>query len=487
MDNSQETNPLQQKDLTKKPTRRELLKLFAAGGIASAGTYGIENKLLGRLFHNILSLFNSHKNSQSNESIFLDKQPKTQATVQQPKENTQLPSLQTDIKPSQIISESSPQSMPVEVKPPPEDILINQILALDPLSLQRKKLETLFVESANTPKLIDKGLMAEVIIDPYLRADLIKKRFEIRQSGKDESLKVLPDDLIEFALENGIHPEIFALSRDNYSASQKVIEILLKIAKNEFRPDLIYEISRGRLPQSVFDNLAADNVMINIAGMAKLTTIETGGVEIDYQFKGKNYRKIKIGSTQLGEKPAISEINSQEFPTGLADLKSLVLRLNKKTGLQFKVENIIGSAPDTNNSAGSNSASSEKWGGAVFQQIEPSSLINLLDFLDKYQEPFKASGTKLCDNFADINCQLIINWIFLARGQNVGTGFRFGYLKGTYYWINPQTGEKTDIGEDLRLDSLLKWNNDKKNEADPILKTANLYYENFIQKGRYSY
>lgn len=274
-----------------------------------------------------------------------------------------------------------------------DEKILNHILELDPYSPEKIIEEAAYLGRAESVQQIDKGFW--VMNSKDLRGALLHKRHRLRERG------ILPMNVsleeIRWARSQGIHPETLALCKTAEPGARKII-------KNE-------------------------DQMINIGGLAKLMTEETGralgGSDVSYAF---NY---------VGEQAAEKHINPVAFPKDKAALVELCAKLSADTGLTFNPQKIAGSYRGNQLS-----------GGAIGAQFMPSTALEIYQLME-------ATGEKF--NPFDPISAIIGAWVYLAKR---------GYLRG-----NPQAIEKAVKG----------WNNDSK-EAARVISAANSYYDGFIQK-----
>lgn len=279
---------------------------------------------------------------------------------------------------------------------------------------KRTQLENEYTDRARQASEIDAGLM--LVVDKDSRRRLLDRRFQIRQTEKQANLKILNQDRISWARNNGIHEEALGICIDAYPKAKRIIEVL-------------------------FETKQGDDMMINPGGMAALVRRETDSF-ID-----------------VGDVPAIKQINLEAFPGDRDSLKTLCRKISKDTGLKFVPENIPGSKRgDTNENLS---------GGAIGLQFMPSKALAIYELFEKYDlQRNLESDQELHFNPFDPTSSVIGAWVFLAQHEDLGElGERYGYRRGD---------------QEKMLKALMKWNNSKASAAK-ILEAASDYWNKFVR------
>lgn len=328
----------------------------------------------------------------------------------------QFPKTKPVATPTTIVSPEPllPKMEPIETSTKPKISAIEIIVPIPIGDPVRPKAEREYADRALQLNEIDTGLM--FIVDKTARLRLMDKRFEIRQNEKQANFKILNQDRISWARNNGIHEEALGICIDAYLKAKRIIEVL-------------------------FEAKQADDMMINPGGMAALVRRET-------------YSFIDIGNV-----PAIEQINPEAFPGDRDALKTLCQKISNDTGLKFKPENIPGSErgdPQENLS-----------GGAIGLQFMPSKALNIYELFEKYNlQRNLEQDQELHFNPFDPTSSVIGAWIFLAQHEDLGElGERYGYRRGD---------------QEKMLKALMKWNNSRAS-AEKILEAASDYWNKFVR------
>ncbi|MCL5783848.1 MAG: hypothetical protein M1142_00635 [Patescibacteria group bacterium] len=381
------------------------------------------------------------------------------------------------VKSDQQIESSKDKEFPKDIEK------VNKILALPLDSPERKKAELEYFRQVKTLEQIDLALGSFFYYKDKndnnwnLRAQLIDKRFELRMQG-DPRLTQLDKNTIAWIEERGIHPEILGIALDAQPKARKVIahQMSTPAKREKFRPDIAYKEKIGELPSGTLSSTAIDDLIINAGGLARLISTETG---VKFERTGINGQKVLVsyGFINLGMAPAITQINSKNFPDDKSALGTLCNRAQGFSGLAYDLKYIPGSIPTKTDSSG----------GAIMAQIMPKNMLDIDTMFREAGEPFL---------FTDVTDMAASTQVFLAQGQKLVkeshhdpvTGkdipefiYRYGYLKGTRFIPDKdKPGEKKDVIEAIRLASLGKWNGDPQ-QINSIIQAANDYYEKFVK------
>ncbi len=350
---------------------------------------------------------------------------------------------------------------------------LNEILALPISSDERKQKEIEYFNKARNLKQIDLGLAfisyfrTKIGIDGKrefnhnweLKAQLLNRRYDLRQAGHSE-LKTLPQDLVLWAEQNKIHPEILALSHQALSEMESFIwEKYFKLPEG-FRPDLVDAVKEGYLSADFLKKLKASDLMLTAGGLAKLIVEETGQEFPFYSRSGKKIA-VKYGFINQGFTSALTQINTKQFPNAPASLREIVALTSKDLGINIIPENVVGSERVGENESG----------GAIGGQIMPDNA------LEMYKD-FKESGITVNFFSPDVARAMIF---FLASAKRIGNDLRFGMLRGPEQ-ITLKTGKLVSIKEL----GLRKWNNSDE-EVYSVMQADESYFRNFIANQKYAH
>jgi hypothetical protein len=284
-----------------------------------------------------------------------------------------------------------------------------EVTKAEPIGAEAIPLEDVLQAPLNTPErtALEEELLTNVskeaeidqafwiVTNRNLRAQLLRKRAEI---NKDDPL---PRSHIEWALGQGIHPEVLRICEQAYPIAEGLISQMLP----DLRPD------RDLLP----DDLPASMLMLSEGGLAKLICTESG-LLLPFGDQGP---RVWHGYSNIGSEPALDQINHNIFPTGSEALGLLCEVTSQDTGLKFKPENIPGSSPKGYDASG----------GAVSGiQMMPD------NYWEMYQFVKDKTGYKI--NFMDPISSTTAAWIFLARRWHLrGDRIRHGFYRGDSYQI----------------------------------------------------
>lgn len=361
---------------------------------------------------------------------------------------------------------------PVSLETLSDHELLNRALSLPLADQERKKAELIYFERAKTVEQINKGLW---VINYFgglsdnhreLRAKLLNKRFDLRQNGSIKEAPKIPQEMINWAIEQKIHPEVLALCLENEEWGMNIIQKLINKSVKEtgsigqFRPDFVDPARSKDLPpdlrKAIQENkVAADTLMINAAGMAKLICTETGlefPMVVGKDEKGNDIRKIvSYGFTNTGDKKVTEQVGGNQ--AALNALSELFQKLQKDTGLNFSAANIPGSSMGEGDAAG----------GAIGPQFMPGTALEMYKLFENVGEKF---------NPFDPACAIVAAWVFLARSQHLsnrpGKDYREGYIKG-----------RAPITLEYREYALGKWNQNQK-QIDSVLGAAIDFANKFL-------
>lgn len=311
--------------------------------------------------------------------------------------------------------------------------LLNSILAMPLGTEKRKEAEGIYSSRAQTLIQLDLGIF--VLVDPGSREDLLKKRFEMRQTGKSDLLTPVPDDLLEWCAAEGISPEAMGACMDARKIAKKMIQVFLDRSVEAFRPDFFEPKLADRIPARLREKVEAADLMMNLGGMAKLIMTETSGF------------------TNIGILPAISQLNEDAFPNAISDLKKICEIQKAFTGLDYRVENI----------PGSEKVKGTKSGGAIGgSQVMPPLALEMIKV-----------GQSVGKNIIIFQntWSAVMAWIKTAKTTKLNNDmYAVGYIVGN---------EPGLVG--FRADSLEQWNPDP-NQPGSILQTANRFSDKFGHK-----
>jgi len=370
-----------------------------------------------------------------------------------------------------ITTYSTPEK-PTNLETLSDHDLLNRALSLPIESPKRKEAEIAYHQRAKTLDQIHKGFWvinyfgSDQDNHRHLRAELIDRRFKLRQEGKIQKSPKIPQEMINWAIEQKTHPEILALCLENEERAMRIIQKLIDKSYREtgnigkFRPDFVDPERFKELPADLQKaitekKVAADILMINAAGLAKLICTETGlgfPMVVGKDQKGNDIRDIiTYGFTNTGFKSA-TELASKN-PGNLAALEELLRSLQDKTGLNFSAGNISGS------SMGDGDIDQ----GAIGPQFMPKTALTVKKLFEDVGEDF---------NILDPADGIVAAWVFLALSQHLsnrpGKDYREGYVKG----LAPVTTE-------YRQFALGKWNQNQK-QINDILAAANDFAPKFL-------
>lgn len=333
---------------------------------------------------------------------------------------------------------TSPKQVQTQEKPTGLETLsdtdfLNKTLSLPLGTPEREKTEQVYSERAKTLEQVDRGLW--VVVDPDLRIDLLNKRYEIRQSGVDKRLAKVPEELLAWCKEEGIYPEVMGISLDAYKRARDIIQKLLDKSGEKFRPDLFDPENPLDIPDRLRGNPRAEDLMMNVGGLAKLMMYET------------------VGFTNIGTLPALSQINYDVFSGAKEQLEEICRIQEKMTGgLKYMAANIPGSTwprdvPGTIS------------GGAIGPQFMPGKALEMINLLKDVKEDFI---------LFHVTWGAIGSEVHIAQSENLGNGdWRIGYTVG-----------KEPVTVDFRRKSLAKWNGDA-TQVNTVLGSANRFSNKF--------
>lgn len=307
--------------------------------------------------------------------------------------------------------------------------LLQQILDETPRSVKRNDLEREYVGRVALDKTItniDRGFW--VVSNPSIRAQLLTQRWELRNGEKDQKKKT-PQEKIDWAENQGIHPAVMDLCDSAYEDAKDILSKLDKAGV--LRDDGI------RFGDKI------DDALINPGGMARLIRYETNDA---YHFEPYSF-------TNIGDGIALDEIRNSGFSDESKKvLESSLIELCRNTsldtGLTFHPDKIPGSLRgDPSKNIG---------GGAITIQFMPDNALKI------YKLVKEVTGRKL--NIFDLKDATIMAWIFLAL-----------HLPRTYNrrWIGYRRGILLD-----QQNSLRKWNDDE--NIFVVLTVAIDYFNKFM-------
>lgn len=334
-----------------------------------------------------------------------------------------------------------------------EGVYLGKIQNLDLIRDKDKSLEV-----------IDRGLW--VISSRETRIHLIDARYQLRVYGHPK-LETLPNEKLAWAKSTSdlkflkLHPEALGLATDGFLFAREILQRLQGQKGSQFfayfRPDLVYKNRIGEIPSSLLNSITIEDMLMRIGSMATLICTETGITPDGEEFS--------VPFANIGRVPATLQLAGSYAGTK-KELETVFERVSEDTGLKLMVENIPGSV----------AAAGDSSGGAIGIGFMPPQLLEMQNFLkDSFGIVF---------NPLDPTQAVAAAYIFVARGQQVGSDYRYGYLRGSYEIT--RAGERTDIIGAIRLESLLKWN-PKESQARIILNAGNDYNQVVLAGGNFEY
>ncbi|CAN5175369.1 hypothetical protein BH11PAT1_BH11PAT1_0530 [soil metagenome] len=327
---------------------------------------------------------------------------------------------------------------------------LGEIKELPLMNEQRMLLEKGYVEWADTLDKIDRGFWA--LGRKVNRAELLKKRFQLRQTGHPELAK-LPSAMIEWANKEGIHPEVLGVCLDAAPTALKLIDTLKPQLREDFKGR---ETELAKKPASQF--------MLSPGGMTALIAYETGRSFSD------DYNR-KMGFSFIGGDLAKNNYSGDNYhDSGLTKLQEVCAVLQQDTGLNFSPDNVQGSEnPEPNNPKSS--------GGALGIQMMPDRVLEIYNLT----KGIVVNGKSDAFNPFDLTSSVIGSWVFLAQHLNMGKND-----KGENLWrwgVDYERLQKSEKdADDLQVrPALEKWNG-LKEEMDFIFKADKSYRQQFPPK-----
>lgn len=239
---------------------------------------------------------------------------------------------------------------------------------------------------------IDRGFW--VLTHQPARAELLELRYNLRLEGTEKKLNPIPEEMLEWARAQRIHPEVLGICRDNYERARD--EVLKKmIDAKKLRDDTT--------------SVTAEESMINAGGLAMLITMETG----PFNFLGESY-----GFSNIGQDIAINQMFGGGAENDRLALEKISDTFLKKTKLRLNPKYIVGSVKGDDDESG----------GAVATQFRPQNA-------DKHEKLIESVTGEILNVF-DVNDAVVMIWEFIARHEYVGKdiygndAYRVGYRKG---------------------------------------------------------
>lgn len=283
--------------------------------------------------------------------------------------------------------------------------------------------------------------------------------WEKRQAGEliKFGVKPLDQDMVEWARENEIDPNMLAISQDAFKIAGK----LLKSA-----PEIFYEA----MSPDQRNTINPTNNLVSPGLMAKLMMTETG---LD-----------GMGYVNIGRVPAIAHINTDPlffFPSAADDLEAITKMWESATGLPFNKHKhmLPGSEwPESYKIAAAKIQDPEKRrqmmgsGGAIGPQITP---INARIFMDWYMKANEKTGNILPSPV------LTDPWM--------GTINAFLFLGSKYYHRQGSTRRVTETvrpsyelssGEAEKMTVMGRWNGDS-SQLRSALQSGYSYFRHFAR------